>query len=245
MQGRTAPTTSSVPRQWLDGCIAAQRRLEAVVESLPDATARQASLLEGWTVGHVLTHVARNADANAGVVEAAQRGEMAPMYPGGRTQRDGAIEAGQGRQAADLIADVRGAHQRLEQAWATTSEEVWETGLGQRVSGPATLADFVFSRWREVEVHLVDLGLRERGGPDWDGLSAAYLDLEWPATLSGLAARVPEGVTLILVPGDRPSHAFGKGDERAIVRATPGRILGWLLGRGGDPAWPDLRPWAY
>jgi maleylpyruvate isomerase len=209
MHGRTASTATSVPQQWLDGCIAAQRRLEAVVDSLPDTTARQATALEGWTVGHILTHVARNADAHAGIVEAAQRGEMAPMYPGGRAQRDGAIEAGQGRPAAELIADVRGAHQRLELAWATTSEEVWATGLGQRVTGPATLADFVFSRWREVEVHLVDLGLTERGGPDWDGLSAPYLDLEWQATLAGLAARVPESVMLVLVPGDRPSTRPG------------------------------------
>ena len=68
---------------------------------------------------------------------------------------------------------------------------------------------------------------------------------EWQATGSGLADRVPENVTLLLVPGDRPSRAFGKGEKLAIVRATPGRILGWLFGRGGDPAWPTMRPWAY
>src|SRR4051794_41866135 len=112
MQGRTASTASSVPRQWLDGCIAAQRRIEAIVESLPDATARQATALEGWTVGHILTHVARNADAHAGIVEAAQRGEMVPMYPGGRAQRDGAIEAGAGRPAAGRVARGPAAHPR-------------------------------------------------------------------------------------------------------------------------------------
>jgi maleylpyruvate isomerase len=212
---------------------------------MSDATARQPTALEGWTIGHILTHVARNADAHSGIVEAAQRGEMVPMYPGGRSQRDGAIDAGQGRPAAELIADVRAAHQRLERAWATTSEAVWATGLGQRTTGPATVADFVFTRWREVAVHLVDLGMVDRGGPDWDGLNPIYVDLEWQATLPGLGDRVPENVTLVLVPGDRPSHASGKGDELAIVRATPGRILGWLFGRGGDPAWPTIRPWSY
>ena len=107
----------------------------------------------------LLTHVARNADANAGVIEAAQRGELVPMYPGGREQREGAIAAGQGRPAADLVTDVRAAHERLERAWATTSDELWATGLGLRSGGRATLPDFVFSRWREVEV------VRGRGAP--------------------------------------------------------------------------------
>src|SRR4051794_14105704 len=114
-----AAAASSLPRLWLDGCIAAHRRVEALVASLPDATARQASLLPDWTVGHVLTHLARNADAHAGIVEAAQQGGMMPMYPGGRAQRDEAIAVGQGRPADELVADLHAAHQRLERAWAT------------------------------------------------------------------------------------------------------------------------------
>ncbi len=241
MESATARTAGSVPRAWLEGCTAAHRRVEALVQSLTDAAARRASPLEGWTVGHILTHLARNADAHRGMVEAAQRGGISPMYPGGATQRDGAIAAGQGRPAAELVADLKGAHQRLEQAWAALSDELWATGLGQRFTGPATLAEFVFLRWREVEIHTVDLSLP--GGPDWDGLSPAYVDREWQETLAHLDERVPEGITLILVPGDRPSHAAGRGDERAVVRATPSRILAWLFGRGGDPSWPPLRPW--
>ena len=244
MERSAASAAGSVPRTWLEGCRAAHRRLETLVESLPDDLARRPSLLERWTVGHVLTHLARNADANSGVVEAAQRGEMSPMYPGGAAQRDGAIEAGQGRPAAELVADLQAAIQRLEQAWATTSQEVWETGLGHRVNAPAALADFVFTRWREVEVHLVDLGFTDRGGPDWDGLSAGYVDQEWQTLLVGLPDRVPPEITLILVPGDRPSRAFGKGAERAVVRAPSRRLLAWLFGRGGDPSWPALRPWS-
>ena len=98
MQGQTAPTASSVPRQWLDGCIADHRRLEAVVESLSDATARQASSLEGWTIGHILTHVARNADAQSGIVEAAQRGERVPMYPGDAPSATGRSRRGRDAQ---------------------------------------------------------------------------------------------------------------------------------------------------
>lgn len=238
------PRRTPVPDGWLAGCAAAHRRLEAVAGRLTDDAARRASLLDGWSVGHVLTHLARNADSHTAMVEAAGRNEVVAQYPGGAAQREGDIAEGQGRRAAELAADVERANERLERAWAGASEEAWATGLGLRSAGPATLAELVFLRWREVEVHLVDLGLPDLGCPDWDGLDAAYLDLEWSAVLAGLGGRVPEGATLLLVPGDRPSRAFGRGEERAVVRAAPGRILGWLLGRGGEPAWPALRPWS-
>lgn len=238
------PIASSVPQPWLEGCIAAHRRLEVLIAHLTDDVARRPSLLDGWTVGHLLTHLARNADSHAGMVEAARRGEMAAQYPGGAAQREAGIADGYARPASALVADVRAANRRLERAWATTSAETWATGLGLRLAGPTTIADFVFLRWREVEVHLVDLGLADVGGPDWDGLSAPYRDLEWQETLCGLGARVPDGMTLVLAPGDRPARAGGAGGDTIIIRATPGRILGWLLGRGGDPAWPVLRPWA-
>ena len=234
---------SSVPQTWLDGCTAAQRRLDAVVGRLTDDLARRPSLLPDWTVGHLLTHLARNADSHRGMVEAAQRGEMIAQYPGGREERERGITEGFARPATELTADVIESHRRLEAAWAATEEETWATGLGLRRNGPATIADCAFLRWREVEVHLVDLGLPELGCPDWDRITPEYLDGEWQLTLAELGPRVPEDVTLVLVPGDRPSRAFGIGDRRVLVRAPAARILGWLLGRGGDPSWPALRPW--
>ena len=48
-----------------------------------DAWAREPSLLPGWTRGHVLTHLARNADSQRHVLEAAVRGAPAERYPGG------------------------------------------------------------------------------------------------------------------------------------------------------------------
>jgi maleylpyruvate isomerase len=233
-----------VPQPWIDGCRAAHRRLDTLVEGLTDEMARRPTSLAGWTVGHLLTHLARNADSHRGIFEAAQRGEMTWQYPGGPAQREGDIAAGAGRPAAELIQDGRTANRRLEQAWAATEQETWAMGLGRRAKGYTTLADYVFLRWREVEVHLVDLGLTERGGPDWDGLSPAYVDVEWQAMLAGLKDRVPEGTTLLLVPDDRPSHAEGKADERVVVRAAPARILAWSFGRESPPGWPELGPWS-
>ena len=61
----------------------------------------------GWTVGHVLTHLARNADSIVAGAAAAERGEVVDRYEGGGAGRDAEIEAGCGRPAAEQVADVR------------------------------------------------------------------------------------------------------------------------------------------
>ena len=47
----------------VEGCAAAHQRLLADLDSLEDAEIGRPSLLPGWTVGHVLTHLGRNADS--------------------------------------------------------------------------------------------------------------------------------------------------------------------------------------
>lgn len=236
---------SSRPDARIDGCRAAHARLAALVDRLSDEDARRPSLLENWTVGHVLTHLARNADSHVRIVRAARRGEMVPQYAGGPGERARDIEAGWRRPAAALAEDVKASQRALEEAWAAVDAETWATGCGLRRQGPVSLADCVFFRWQETELHLVDLGLADRGGPTWDDLSDGYLDLEWANTLAALAPRLPDSATLLLVPGDRPSRAVGGGPERHVIRAAPRRILRWLTGRGGEPDWPELGPWFY
>ena len=55
------------------------------------------SLLPEWTRGHVLTHIARNADSFVRVLEAARRGEVVTQYEGGVASRNADIEAGASR----------------------------------------------------------------------------------------------------------------------------------------------------
>ena len=67
---------------------------------------RAASLCEGWTRAHVLSHVARNADGLAALVRAAVDGSGETMYASPE-QRDADIDAGADRPVAELVADVR------------------------------------------------------------------------------------------------------------------------------------------
>ena len=57
------------------------------VAALTDSQARAPSLLPGWTRGHVVTHLARNADALRNLLTWARTGIPTPMYPS-RQARD-------------------------------------------------------------------------------------------------------------------------------------------------------------
>ena len=69
----------------------------ATSSGLDDATVARSSRLPRWTVGHVPTHLARNADAHVRMLEGAAAGEITDQYEGG-AGRSAEIEAGAGRQ---------------------------------------------------------------------------------------------------------------------------------------------------
>jgi maleylpyruvate isomerase len=68
----------------IEGCTAAHRRLQQMVATVDDDVARQASRLPDWTVGHVLTHLARNAESHVRMLDGALAGRPSEQYPGAR-----------------------------------------------------------------------------------------------------------------------------------------------------------------
>ncbi|MHB1928527.1 MAG: maleylpyruvate isomerase N-terminal domain-containing protein, partial [Acidimicrobiales bacterium] len=87
------------PDDAIELCVAAHHRLLGTVGHLGDEHIGAPSRLPHWTVGHVLTHLARNADGHVVRLEGALRGEDVRRYPGGVEQRDADIEAGASRPA--------------------------------------------------------------------------------------------------------------------------------------------------
>jgi maleylpyruvate isomerase len=207
------------------GCASAHQRLLADADALTDEDIARPSLLPGWTVGHVVTHLARHADSQILVFEAAVRGETADRYPGGMEQRVADIEAGAGRPAADQVADLRRAIWAIEAAWTAVPAEGWAL-IGTVMGRPETVGELPFRRWREVEVHHADIGRPEFTFDDW---SDGYVRRELGLVEMSWAARRPMGLT------DLPAAALAQ---------PPARRLAWLLGRGSIPDLEPAEPWS-
>jgi maleylpyruvate isomerase len=159
-----------VPAVEIAGTARAHAALGASIANLTHEEVLRASRLPGWSVGHVLTHVARNADSVVRRLEGAAAGRVVDQYAGGAEGRARDIEAGSGRPAVELVADVLATNRAVEAALAAFPDEAWDR-LTRSVSGSEQPArDVVFSRWREVEVHHVDLGL-------------GYTPAQWPGEL--------------------------------------------------------------
>ena len=170
----------------ITGATAAHARLLATIRDLADGDVGRPSLLPGWTVGHVLTHLARNADSHVRMLGAAAEGDSVAQYDGGRPARGAGIAAGAHRPAGELVDDVRSSSARLERLWDSLPDDTWD-GHGFNADGDRwPCAHLPFHRWRELEVHLVDLGM----GPTWANWPDEYVARELPRALATVPDRV-------------------------------------------------------
>ncbi len=189
------------PDAWIDGCRRAHAALLTDLEGLTDEQARQPSLLPGWSVGHLLTHIARNADSVVRRLDGAARGEVLTQYAGGITGRQADIDAGADRPAGELVADVSTSADAVDRIMSTLPPSAWDalsiTARGVEEDSRAV----VFSRWREVAVHHGDLGLTSSGSPLPPDLVSEWL----PSELSKLSGRCDPAALLSWILGRGPA----------------------------------------
>jgi maleylpyruvate isomerase len=195
------------------------RLLDTVGTLTPKDTARP-SLLPEWTVGHVLSHLARNADSHTHMLEAAARGEHVEQYPGGPDERATGIEAGAARPGDEVLDDVRRATDALEAVYTAMPEEAWD-GHGLSSGRPWPCRQIVFHRWREVELHHVDLGLAYTPA-DWPD---DYVALELPIALYHLPERLDAASRSALF-----AWLVGRRDELGNVTAAPWQSVRYSAG---------------
>ena len=207
----------------VEGCASAHQALLETISDLNDDDCRAPSLLEGWTRGHVLTHLARNADSHVHLLDCASRGQVGEQYAGGYAGRVADIERGADRPADELVADVRRSIYALESAWSQATHDTW-SGSGRNSKGdPIPMADIVFLRWREVEVHHADLG-KGFTFADW---SSEYVRFELDRQVMLWRSRRSLGLTTL--------------PELALT-CDPHTRLAWLLGRHMIDGLPKADP---
>lgn len=206
------------------------------------------SLCKGWTRGHVLTHLARNADGITATLSGALRGEVVPRYPDGWDARNADIEAGADRSVAAQIADVAESAERLDRVFAAVTEAGhWDALTDQ--GRPAE--QWPARRMREIEIHRVDLGGAYRP-VSWPSILVADLLPEAAATLTnrtGQPLRVQVGAEGSIVPDLVGQQWTTDGADPLEVVGPDFAVLAWLVGRGSTvpgelSAMPELASWA-
>ncbi len=192
-----------------------------LISGLIDDAARRRSMLPGWSVSHVLAHIARNADSHRRRARAAVRGEVVEQYTGGYAGRADEIDWSARSDAATLVADVDSSARLLRAAWDGLPESAWARPTRDVAGRERPLSALPGRRWQELEVHAVDLGLGV-SHRDWP---EDFVDTWLPRLRSTLDHRLPKGAAPPVLPDRR--------DE-----------LAWLYGRLDDPSLPVLAPWA-
>jgi len=193
-----------------------QTRAEKLFAHLTDAQVNAASLLPGWTRGHVLAHIARNADGMNRLGRGIIDGEQVDMYPGGPDARNAAIQEGAGRPADLHRADVAFTGARVLETFAEIEES--DLDLPVRWRKPIVARDLPNMRWREVEIHLVDVDL----GYSFEDWPDAFVEHNLELELAALPDRAPGVVTPILRDHE---------------------LLAWLVGRLNGAGLPELPAW--
>jgi maleylpyruvate isomerase len=208
---------------------AIDRLLESAAK-LTDEQLREPSLLPDWTRGHVLTHVARNADGLRNLLTWAQTGVETPMYPSIEA-RAADIEAGASRSGEEFKAELCVSAKKFADKARELPDEAWlaEVRAGTGPIEPAW--SMLGRRLFEVEVHHVDLGAgyRPADWPDWFVFDELY-------RVCGKFAANPQTPAAVL--SDAASgrqYLLRAQDESGPAVTGPGyALLAWLIGRDSD-----------
>ncbi len=206
----------------------ATERLLETVGKLTDEDLRAPSRLPGWTRGHVLTHLARNADGMRNLVTWARTGRETLMYPS-REARDADIEAGAGRPVQEQLADLTATAERLAAALADLPDTALDTQVRLGSGTPVVARALGYHRLRELEIHHVDL-------------DAGFTPAHWPAaftlrTLDVLAPffRAERNAPVRALAGLETGRTWEIGAAGPVLRGPESALLAWLTGRSdGD-----------
>ncbi len=221
----------------LDVVDAAAGVFQRAVEGLTEDALSEPSALPGWSRRHVIAHVALNAD---GFVTAAHRhrdGEPAYMYPGGAAARDREIGQLAAGPTPALFRWLDTARAEFSVAWSgEIAEYPCATAPGHPWFSSTTV---LLRRLRELQVHLVDLGLDGVGPHVWEeSFVVADLPLQW----STVAHRSAQPVCVI----DELGRVWNSGPATSAtptVRVDRRLLLAWVLDRATITDLPPLEPW--
>ncbi|WP_411123617.1 maleylpyruvate isomerase family mycothiol-dependent enzyme [Streptomyces sp. x-19] len=211
------------PESFRELAAAADRLLTGLAD-LTDADVPAPSTLTGWTRGHVLSHLARQAPALERLLSWARTGVETLQYPD-RATRDAEIEAGAHRSAAALVADVRETAAHFQRSVEELPEPAWQATVRPFTGELCTPQRVLVIRLRELELHHVDLDLGYRVADIPTGARDIIL-----ADVLGYYAQAAD-VPPFTLRDDGGAELARYGTGGPVVSGSPADALAWLSGR--------------
>jgi len=208
--------------------------------ALDDDTIRVASLCEGWTRAHVLSHIARNADGLANLVSWAVTGKPVAMYESPQS-RDADIEADSTRSAQEIFTDLKESAARFASAATGLAGPPEHREVEMRAERRVLGGQLPTLRLLEVVFHHVDLNA---------GFTFADADPGFVRrAITNAVERMKKSGQLpaISLRGDN-GDTWSIGDSAQDVTGTNAALLLWLA-RGDDAGvsseapLPELPSW--
>ncbi|MFI9200928.1 maleylpyruvate isomerase family mycothiol-dependent enzyme [Streptomyces sp. NPDC053048] len=196
---------------------ATDRLLRAAGE-LDNAAVSAPSRLPGWSRGHVLAHLARNADALVNVLEGR------PMYASGEV-RDADIERDAPRPLDVHLADLRESAAGFERTAAAPAD--WNRTVTLRNGVTDSASRVPFRRLIELELHHVDLGV----GYELEDLPDEFTGREIDFLTDRFSGNPAVPAITVTASDGRRWHT-GRSDGTPLTVTGPAAdLLGWLAGR--------------
>ncbi|MDN3295335.1 maleylpyruvate isomerase family mycothiol-dependent enzyme [Streptomyces ficellus] len=192
-------------------------RLLTATATLDNAAVAEPSRLPGWTRGHVLAHLARNADALVNVLQGR------PMYASAEA-RDADIARDAPRPLAVQLDDVRESAARFQAAAEVPAD--WDRRVELRNGVTDRAVRLPFRRLVEVELHHVDLGI----GYELEDLPQEFVEREIAFLAERFSGNPQVPATRLVAPGREWRTGGGEG-AGVTVSGTAPDLLGWLAGR--------------
>lgn len=230
-----APREESAAMQLASGYLAAvdlaTEALYEVVAELDAITVRGPSLLPGWNRAHLITHLARHADAMVNLLTWAKTGVEHPAYTS-KADRDADIEEGATRPLQLLRADLDSACLRFAAAARDLPGSAWEAEITNVQGRPMLAHQVPWLRLRELWFHLVDLDR----GVGFEDLPAELVE-SFVDSVVGQFADNPDVPSVRLeaeLPGGRQRSwelNTGGTESSATVSGAAADMIGWLTGR--------------
>jgi len=216
------------------------RLLMTTAASLDDESVLVDSLCEGWTRAHVLSHIARNADALGNLVSWAVTGTPRAMYVSPEA-READIQAGSTRPFKEILTDVEDSAARFAEAAPGLAGSPQQVEVVMRAGRKVLGGHLPALRLMEVVIHHVDLD----AGYTFAEADPGFVRRAIANSVNRMMAS-PEAPSVVMRSAEGDSWSIGDGAQE--VTGSNAAMLSWLT-RGdvrgvlSDAPLPKMPAW--